>query len=64
MKLIKEGTIFGKIRAGTISNVFAILISYIYYTILSDAYGIILTDIYTIEFQKRGLPHAHTLIKV
>src|ERR1044071_1313938 len=63
---IKEALLSGQTaqdRPDLISRVFNMKLKAIFNDILKeDIFGKVLAYLYTIEFQKRGLPHAHVLL--
>ncbi|KAL3620360.1 hypothetical protein CASFOL_035272 [Castilleja foliolosa] len=63
--LEKIGGTLAQNRPDIISRVFHIKVQqFIRFMRASKTFGEIAADLYTIEFQKRGLPHCHTLIWV
>lgn len=68
IKDIKKGGVFGKVKAGMLANNLCIS-RYIFITEITPFVSLsnpcsanFYAVVYTIEFQKRGLPHAHILI--
>ncbi|KAL3627397.1 hypothetical protein CASFOL_028760 [Castilleja foliolosa] len=63
--LEKIGGTLAQNRPDIISRVFHIKVQqFLRFMRASKTFGQIIADLYTIEFQKRGLPHCHTLIWV
>lgn len=60
VKDIKKGNIFGRVKAGLFCILRSIF-SWSFVKFTKNTY-LIFAVIYTIEFQKRGLPHAHILV--
>lgn len=67
MKYLRSGEPFGEVSAGDFSFPKSFFLFLITCFLLFQAYLrpiSCFTDLYTIEFQKRGLPHCHTLLWV
>ncbi|KAK9067683.1 hypothetical protein SSX86_011794 [Deinandra increscens subsp. villosa] len=64
-ELLRTPRLSAQDRADLIARVFEMKVhSFIAFLKDSKPFGVVTADLYTIEFQKRGLPHCHTLLWV